>query len=39
VDDKLGITFDLTYMSKLQDKSGSYYGSKSALLQTVDFDL
>ncbi len=36
---ELGVLLDMTYMSKLMDKGGEYYGQQGALLETVDFDL
>ena len=36
---RLGATFDITYMSKLMDKGGEYYGQKGGLLETIDIDL
>lgn len=36
---ELSVTYDVTYMSKLLDKGGNYYGSKSALLSTTEIDL
>lgn len=33
---KLDITFDITYMSKLMDKGGEYYGQQGGLLETLD---
>lgn len=38
-EDKIGATFDITYMSKLMDKGGEYYGQKGGFLQTLDLDL
>ena len=38
-DKELSITVDATYMSKLLDKGGNYYGSKSAILSSADIDL
>ena len=37
--EKIGATFDITYMSKLMDKGGEYYGQKGGFLQTLDLDL
>jgi len=36
---KLGGVFDVTYMSRLMDKGGQYYGQQGGLLETVDLDL
>jgi hypothetical protein len=36
---ELGVTLDVTYMSRLMDKGGEYYGRDGAFLQTVDVDL
>jgi hypothetical protein len=36
---KLSGTFDVTYMSKLMDKGGEYYGQQGGLLETLDLDL
>lgn len=36
---ELGFLLDMTYMSKLMDKGGEYYGQQGGLLETVDFDL
>ncbi|MCP4455885.1 MAG: hypothetical protein GY809_30880 [Planctomycetes bacterium] len=36
---ELGFVLDMTYMSKLMDKGGEYYGQQGGLLETVDFDL
>ena len=39
VTNKPGFTVDYTYMSKLLDKGGAYYGEQSASLFSVDVDL
>ncbi len=36
---EFGGVFDVTYMSKLMDKGGEYYGQQGGFLQTVDLDL
>jgi hypothetical protein len=36
---KLQTTLDVTYMSKLMDKGGEYYGQQGGLLETLDLDL
>jgi hypothetical protein len=36
---KLKGTIDLTYMSRLMDKGGEYYGTQGGFLQTIDLDL
>ena len=36
---KLGVTFDLTYMSKWMSKGAEAYGQQGALFETVDVDL
>ncbi len=36
---ELGVSLEETFMSKLLDKGGNYYGSKSAILSTAEFDL
>lgn len=36
--DKLGVTFDLTYMSKWMSKGVEAYGSQGALFKTIDLD-
>ena len=36
--DKLGVTFDLTYMSKYMSKGAEAYGQKGSLFKTLDFD-
>jgi len=38
-DRKLGVTLDVTYMTKLMDKGREYYGSKGGLLNSIDVDL
>jgi len=38
-DDKLGVTFDLTYMSKWLSKGAEVYGQQGALFETIDLDL
>ncbi len=35
---KLGVTLDLTYMSKYMSKGGQSYGQQGALFKTVDLD-
>ncbi len=35
----LGFSLDMTYMSKLMDKGGEYYGQQGGLLETIDLDL
>lgn len=35
---KLGVTFDLTYMSKYMSKGVESYGRQGALFKTIDFD-
>jgi hypothetical protein len=35
----LGATFDATYMSRLMDKGGEYYGKQGGFLQGVNLDL
>lgn len=36
---KLGVTLDVTYASKYISKGGRYFGSKSAICETLDIDL
>jgi len=36
---ELGITLDITYASKYMSKGGRFFGSKSAIYETLDFDL
>ncbi len=36
---KLQTTLDVTYMSRLMDKGGKYYGEQGGLLETVGIDL
>ena len=36
---ELGITFDVTYASKYMSKGGRFFGSKSAIYETLDLDL
>ncbi|MHC5060521.1 MAG: hypothetical protein ACYTFK_05505, partial [Planctomycetota bacterium] len=36
---KLSAVFDITYMSKLMDKGGEFYGQQGGFLQTIDVDL
>ena len=36
---KLGVTFDLTYMSKWMSKGAEAYGQQGALFKTIDIDL
>lgn len=36
---KLGVSFDLTYMSKYINKGAESYGNKGAFFETVNFDL
>ena len=36
---QLGVTLDVTYMSKLMDKGGEYYRQQGGILETVDIDL
>ena len=36
---ELGISFDLTYMSKWQSKGAEAYGQQGALFETIDVDL
>jgi hypothetical protein len=38
-ENKLGVTFDLTYMSKYMTKGKEGYGQQGALFKTVDVDL
>ena len=38
-EDKLAVTFDLTYMSKYMSKGTEAYGQKGALFKTIDLDL
>jgi hypothetical protein len=38
-DAKLKGVFDMTYMSKLMDKGGEYYGQQGGFLQTIGLDL
>lgn len=38
-EDKLGVTFDLTYMSKYMSKGAEGYGQQGALFKTIDLDL
>lgn len=37
-EDKLGVTFDLTYMSKWLSKGTQAYGQQGALFKTIDLD-
>ena len=37
-EDKLGVTFDLTYMSKYMSKGVEAYGQQGALFKTIDLD-
>lgn len=36
---KLGVSFDLTYMSKYINKGGASYGDKGGVFETINFDL
>ncbi|MHC4260598.1 MAG: hypothetical protein ACYSTF_09360 [Planctomycetota bacterium] len=36
---KLGVTFDLAYLSKWLSKGAEAYGQQSALFKTIDVDL
>jgi len=38
-ENKLGVSLDVTYMSKLMDKGGEYYSENGGLLKTLDLDL
>jgi len=38
-EDKLGVTLDLTYMSKWLSKGAEAYGQQGALFKTIDIDL
>ena len=38
-EDKLGVTLDLTYMSKYISKGSESYGQQGALFKTIDIDL
>lgn len=38
-DKKLGVTFDLTYVSKWLSKGSEVYGQQGALFETIDLDL
>ena len=38
-EDKLGVIFDLTYMSKYMSKGTEAYGQQGALFKTIDLDL
>ncbi len=38
-EDQLGVTLDLTYMSKWMTKGAEGYGQQGALFKTIDLDL